>query len=171
MSLSLQSSLNHCNKVDVAWANRMESDRFFNPANMVCPVWDGTDSVGREVYPDSARIKTYGCNQAIDIVTVENNVSRPAYFNYIDRLSQPFESNAATESQADVMQALSSKRHDQSYPGYGNYGYQMSNNTIACGGSTVKQLVHNRHDEKRCCDDECASSRLGLPYATLSARQ
>lgn len=81
-SVSLESAIRTC-KVDTAWANKVESDRFLNPNNMVCPIWNGVDTAGREVCPDSFWTKNAGCNSASDRVVVENNVSRPQYMEYI----------------------------------------------------------------------------------------
>ena len=38
-SVSLESAIRTC-KVDTAYAAKIESDRFLNPGNMVCPVWN-----------------------------------------------------------------------------------------------------------------------------------
>ena len=81
-SVSLESALRTC-KVNTAWATRIESDRFFNPNNLVCPIWNGMDGTGREVCRDSYYSKSAGCNSATDRVNVENNVSRPQYMEYI----------------------------------------------------------------------------------------
>lgn len=81
-SVSLEGSIRNC-KVDTAWANKVESDRFLNPNNMVCPIWNGFDTAGREVCPDSFYTKRAGCNSAEDRVVVENNVSRPQYMEYV----------------------------------------------------------------------------------------
>ena len=81
-SVSLESALRTC-KVNTAWATRIESDRFFNPNNLVCPIWNGMDGTGREVCKDSYYNKSAGCNSATDRVNVENNVSRPQYMEYI----------------------------------------------------------------------------------------
>lgn len=81
-SISLEASLRTC-KVDTGWANKVESDRFLNPNQMVCPIWLGRDSAGRQVCPDSFVSKTAGCNSPEDRVVVENNVSRPQYMEYI----------------------------------------------------------------------------------------
>jgi hypothetical protein len=82
MSISLESSIRTC-KVDTAYANKVESDRFLNPANMVCPIWNGMDTAGRRVCPDSFWTKNAGCNSAEDRVMVENN-QRPQYAEYIN---------------------------------------------------------------------------------------
>jgi hypothetical protein len=79
---SLESSIRTC-KVDTAWDNRAQSDRFLNPAQMSCPTWSGFDLTGRKVCPDSFYTKAPGCNSAEDRVVVENNVSRPQYMEYI----------------------------------------------------------------------------------------
>ena len=82
-SVSLESSVRTC-KVDTGWANKVQSDRFQNPSMMVCPTWNGMDSAGRFVCPDSFYTKRAGCNSAEDRVMVENNVSRPQYMEYVN---------------------------------------------------------------------------------------
>ena len=81
-SISLESAIRTC-KVDTAYANKVESDRFLNPNNMVCPIWNGMDTQGRRVCPDSFVTKRAGCNSAEDRVVVENN-QRPQYMEYIN---------------------------------------------------------------------------------------
>ena len=88
MSLSIESAVRTC-KINTAWANRIESDRFFNPSAMVCPVWTGVDSAGRRVCPDSFMTKTAGCNSAEDRVLVEND-QRPQYMEYINLSANGF---------------------------------------------------------------------------------
>ena len=78
---SLESSIRTC-KVDTAWDNRAQSDRFLNPAQMSCPTWSGFDLTGRKVCPDSFYTKRAGCNSADDRVSVENSL-RPQYADYI----------------------------------------------------------------------------------------
>lgn len=50
---------------------------------MVCPIWNGMDTTGRKVCPDSFMTKRAGCNSAEDRVVVENN-QRPQYMEYIN---------------------------------------------------------------------------------------
>jgi hypothetical protein len=80
-TLSLEKSVRTCS-VDVGQSNRIRSDRFFNPQNMVCIPWNGLNNKGQEVCPDSFYTKTAGCNSAEDRVMVENAL-RPKYFNYV----------------------------------------------------------------------------------------
>jgi hypothetical protein len=80
--LSLEGALRTC-KVDTAWANRIQSDRFENPELMVCPVWNGFDNSGRPVSADSFVTKSAGCNTPEDRVFVENAL-RPQYFQYVN---------------------------------------------------------------------------------------
>lgn len=82
-AISLEAAIRTC-KVDTAWANKVESDRFLNPNNMVCPLWNGMDTSGRMVCPDSFATKSAGCNSPEDRVVVENNVTRPQYMEYIN---------------------------------------------------------------------------------------
>lgn len=79
---SLEGALRTC-KVDTAWANRIQSDRFENPELMVCPVWTGYDNSGRPVSADSYYTKSAGCNTPEDRVYVENAL-RPQYFQYVN---------------------------------------------------------------------------------------
>ena len=90
-ALSLEASIRTC-KVDTGWANKMESDRFLNPNLMVCPVWNGFDTAGRMVAPDSFWTKNAGCNSAEDRVVVEN-AQRPQYMEYITLDAQGFQGN------------------------------------------------------------------------------
>jgi hypothetical protein len=80
--VSLESSIRTC-KVDVAYANKMESDRFLNPSNAMCPRWTGKDLMGRKVCANSFKTKSAGCNSAVDRVHVENDL-RPQYSEYIN---------------------------------------------------------------------------------------
>lgn len=82
MSVSLESALRTC-KVNTGYADRIQSDRFQNPEDMVCPLWDNLDSAGRPACPDSFYTKRAGCNSADDRVVVENAL-RPQYMEYIN---------------------------------------------------------------------------------------
>lgn len=81
MSISLLGSINVC-KVNTGWADKIQSDRFENPSNLLCPLWNGQDSFGRFVSPDSVNTKNAGCNSAADRVSVENFL-RPQYMEYV----------------------------------------------------------------------------------------
>jgi hypothetical protein len=78
--ISLNGSLRTC-KVNTAWANKIQSDRFENPNLMSCPVWSGRDLTGRLVCENSFMTKTAGCDSASDRVLVEN-AQRPQYSTY-----------------------------------------------------------------------------------------
>lgn len=80
-NVSLTSALRVC-RVDAGMANKIESDRFLNPNNMLCPIWDGTNLKGQQVCPDSFWTKSAGCNSAEDRILVENS-QRPKYFDFI----------------------------------------------------------------------------------------
>jgi hypothetical protein len=102
---SIESAVRTC-KVNTGYANRIESDRFLNPNNMVCPLWNGVDTAGRQACPDSFYTKRGGCNSAEDRVVVENNVSRPQYMEYITLNAGGFTSAAGTDlKEAMDMQA------------------------------------------------------------------
>ena len=79
--VNLESAIRTC-KVDTGYSSRVQSDRFLNPTNLVCPVWNGLDTAGRLVCANSFKTKREGCNSAEDRVGVEN-VQRPQYMQYI----------------------------------------------------------------------------------------
>jgi|Laugresu1bdmlbsd_1035121.scaffolds.fasta_scaffold39787_1 hypothetical protein len=82
---SLESAIRGC-QVNTGYADKLYSDRFLNPGNMVCPIWNGYDSTGRPVCADSFATKTQGCNSASDRVEVEN-YQRPQYVEYVNLTS------------------------------------------------------------------------------------
>lgn len=133
MSLSLESALRTC-KVDTAWASRIESDRFLNPNNMVCPVWNGMDTAGREVCQDSFNTKRGGCNSATDRVEVENNVSRPQYMEYITLSANGIAGNIyGNNMPKDVYDRDSDMKSRSNIAG--NFGLQFGSNIqTSCGG-------------------------------------
>jgi len=118
--ISLENSIKTC-KVDDAWANRVQSDRFLNPCNMVCPVWNGLDSAGRPVCVDSYVTKTEGCNNATDRVVIENHL-RPNYIEYVNLSSLGYEGN------------LYNNRCTQNYGNFGIDMYAVQDN-ICCNNS------------------------------------
>ena len=93
--VNLESALRTC-KVDTAYQQRIQSDRFLNPKNLVCPVWNGLDNAGRVACADSFYTKREGCNSAEDRVGVEN-IQRPQYMQYIsDSLGSSYNKNSPT---------------------------------------------------------------------------
>lgn len=90
--VNLESALRTC-KTNSGNAERVLSDRFLNPVNNVCPVWNGLDAAGRVSCADGFKTKTAGCNSAQDRVGVEN-VQRPQYMQYIsDNLGTAYNKN------------------------------------------------------------------------------
>lgn len=81
-NISLEGSIRTC-KIDTSWADKIQSDRFLNPNQMVCPVWNNVDSAGRFSSPNAFMSKTAGCNTAADRVDVENSL-RPQYIEYVN---------------------------------------------------------------------------------------
>ena len=91
-NISLEAAIRTC-KVDTAYANKVQSDRFLNPDLMMCPIWNGVDTTGRQVCPDSFYTKNAGCNSAEDRVMVENDVFRPQYMEYINLSANGIDGN------------------------------------------------------------------------------
>lgn len=101
MSISLDSAIRTC-KIDTGYADRIYSDRFLNPGNMVCPVWNGFDNAGRPVSADSFNTKTQGCQSALDRVAVEN-YQRPQYVEYVNLSASGINGERYTWNQWDTM--------------------------------------------------------------------
>jgi hypothetical protein len=150
MSISLESSIRTC-KVDTAYANKVESDRFLNPSNMVCPIWNGLDTSGRTVCPDSFWTKNAGCNSAEDRVVVENN-QRPQYMEYINLSANGIDgamygNNMPWTEVGATTQALRDTNNIT-----GNFGSQFGANVYpACGYYPYQQAlnqVNQRMDRK-----------------------
>lgn len=66
-------------KVNVGSAPTMAGDRIFNSSQVLCMPWNGTDTIGRRVCPDSTVTLSAGCNSANDRILVENSIFRPTY--------------------------------------------------------------------------------------------
>jgi hypothetical protein len=129
MSISLNSSVRTCN-VNVGEAQRIESDRFLNPNNMVCIPWNGYNSKGQKICPDSWNTKSAGCNSAMDRVSVENSVSRPQYISYINLNAAGIDGdiykNTAAWTDSGAANAWSDSRNQLT----GQYGNQWAATNI-----------------------------------------
>lgn len=85
---SLDSAIRTC-RVNTGDADRIQSNRFIGcPDEKMCPTFLGTDLTGRSVCPDSFMTKSAGCNTAGDRIFIENTVSRPHYYEYINLSSR-----------------------------------------------------------------------------------
>ena len=150
MSFSLEAALRTC-KVDTAWANRVQTDRFFNPNNMVCPIWNGMDNTGRIVCPDSFYTKSAGCNSAEDRVLVEND-QRPQYMEYVNLSAQGFGSDIYSNTMP-WQNIENTKNNDASVsrcPGYANFGLHMSAyETAPCSVNQYTQAMQQQSKSLR----------------------
>lgn len=125
-AISLEKSVRTCD-VNVGEANRIQSDRFFNPQNMVCIPWNGLDNEGREVCPDSFNTKTAGCDSAEDRVMVEN-AQRPKYMNYVTLGAQGIAGHIYGNEEA-TRQTAARYKFDKSRDNLsGNFGLQWGAN-------------------------------------------
>lgn len=143
MSISLEKSVRTCN-VNVGEANRIQSDRFFNPSNMVCVPWNGLNNKGQEVSPDSFWTKTPGCDSAEDRVLVEN-AQRPKYFNYVTLGAQGVNGDIYGRSSSDNFKdALARDKFNNSRNQLsGNFGTQWGAN-VEYQGCTVGAYERNQ---------------------------
>jgi len=148
-SISLQSALRTC-KVDTAYAIKIESDRFLNPNNMVCPIWNGMDTSGREVCPDSFMTKRAGCNSASDRVVVENNVSRPQYMEYINLSAGGISGNIYGNTMPYNNSGMRSKDLHAVNKITGNFGKQFGASVYpSCGATPYKNAMAQEHQQNR----------------------
>jgi hypothetical protein len=101
---------------------------------MVCPVWNGMDTAGREVCQDSFNTKRGGCNSATDRVEVENNVSRPQYMEYITLSANGIAGNIyGNQTPKDVYDREADMKSRGNISG--NFGLQFGSNIqTSCGG-------------------------------------
>lgn len=148
-SVSLESAIRTC-KVNTAWADRVESDRFLNPNNMVCPIWNGVDTSGRQVCPDSFYTKRAGCNSAEDRVVVENNVERPQYMEYITLSSGGIKGNIYGNSMQWQNSNLRRKDLDQINNITGNFGSQFGSSIYpSCGYAPYRDAMAQENQRQR----------------------
>ena len=144
--LNLESALRTC-KVDVGYQQRIQSDRFLNPKNLVCPVWNGLDTAGRVACADSFYTKREGCNSAEDRVGVEN-IQRPQYMQYIsDSIGASYNNNSPTPDvlKSDIaVEGFQIQDFDTPAKDYskitGNFGGQLAHNVYP------RTCSHNSYD-------------------------
>jgi hypothetical protein len=146
---SLESSIRGC-QVNAGNADKLYSDRFLNPGNMVCPIWNGYDGTGRPVCADSQMTKSLGCNSAEDRVNVENN-QRPQYIEYVNLssggINGDFYGSTTQPNQIQTnadMQALNNIT--------GNFGMQFKSNvrpSSNCVLYSYEQTMQQQSVEER----------------------
>jgi len=144
---SLESSIRGC-QVNTGYADKLFSDRFLNPGNMVCPVWNGYDSTGRPVCMDSFMTKTAGCNSAQDRVAVEN-YQRPQYVEYVNLSSGGISGNFYGPSSNQV-QASSDMYALNNITG--NAGFQfraLVKPSSMCGLGSYEQMMQQQAQQER----------------------
>lgn len=60
-------------RVNTGWASRLESDRTFNPNNLICPIPMQSTLDGRDANENTAIMKSAGCFSPLDRMNVENS--------------------------------------------------------------------------------------------------
>ena len=147
-SISLESALRTC-KVQTSNANKIESDRFLNPQNMVCPIWSGVDTSGREVCPDSYYTKRAGCNSAEDRVVVENN-QRPQYMEYINLSANGIDGSIYGDSMIYQNEGLRTKAVQNAHTLTGTFGEQLGGSVVgSCGYRPYAQAMSQMQNSAR----------------------
>lgn len=151
-NVSLEASIRTC-KIDPAYAAKVQSDRFLNPSNMVCPVWNGYDSAGRPACPNSFNTKSGGCNSAEDRVFVEN-YQRPRYVEYVNLSSGGIdgkfygENTPVNMTQTDVMKHYNDLREINGLTG--NFGLQFGAKVYPnCGVNRYRRAMAQNQETLR----------------------
>lgn len=156
-AISLEKSVRTCD-VNVGEAPRIQSDRIFNPNNMVCIPWNGINNKGQEVCPDSFYTKTPGCDSAEDRVMVENEVTRPKYMSYVTLGAEGISGHIYGNESAYVNSIGRdkfdySRNNNKFYGGGPNFGKQWGANVEFNGCSVgayergMAQLAQNERKE------------------------
>lgn len=150
-NISLESSIRTC-KIDPAYASKVQSDRFLNPGNMVCPVWNGYDSAGRPACPDSFNTKNAGCSSAEDRVFTEN-YQRPQYVQYVNLSSGGIDGEFYGPTPQSMTQWAKMKGASDLYAINnlsGNYGLQFGSNVFPnCGVHAYARGMQQNADAMR----------------------
>lgn len=146
---SLESSVRGC-QVNTGYAEKLYSDRFLNPGNMVCPIWNGYDSTGRPVCADSFMTKNMGCNSAEDRVMVEN-YQRPQYIEYVNLSSGGITGNLYDPPvKSDQIQAGADLYAVNNITG--NFGLQFRANVkpnSGCGLYSYEKSMQEQAEQQR----------------------
>ncbi len=154
MNLSLESSIRSC-KVDPAWSDRLASDRFLNPSNMVCPAWNQHDTAGRPTCLDAYNTKTPGCHSAADRVNVENSL-RPQYFEYITLDAQglsggsecaPHNVNADVQCHSNAVKAAQQMTGQFGYNT--GFGQNIHPNCASCASYSGPNTTVERYQQRK----------------------
>jgi hypothetical protein len=159
--ISLESGIRTC-KTGVENAERAASARFLNPNYVVAPRWNGYDTVGRPVCEDSFMTKTPGSSSAQDRITVENNVSRPRYFEYITLNPSGMVGDFyGTNSFANVNAVEAQRDRDDKFKLTGNFGIQSASvirSGCSGGGANRQYAQYNTDMRNRQASGHAANS-------------
>jgi hypothetical protein len=173
--ISLNGSLRTC-KVEQGWANKIQSARFQDAEQMMCPNWQGQDNLGRFVHPDSFYTKVEGCSLPMDRVLVENYL-RPMYMTYINLDASGFKADMYGESCSSEMTAnnmecyeadIRSNQLNQLHKIGGNFGLNPSqaNLTIRCPTNTytIGQEQFNNQFQSELAEIERQSQASNITF-------
>lgn len=145
---SLDAAIRGC-QVNTGYAEKLYSDRFLNPGNMVCPIWNGYDSTGRPVCADSFATKSIGCNSASDRVEVEN-YQRPQYVEYVNLTSAGIAGEFYNPTQTQQAQAQTDMYQLNNITG--NFGTQFISAvkpSSSCGLYSYEKNMQNQALQNR----------------------
>lgn len=149
-NISLTSSLNIC-RVGSGEAPRIASDRYLNPRNMLCPVWNGYNLKGQQVCPDSFYTKSPGCNSPLDRIIVESNL-RPDYISFVTLnmagVKGEIFGNPSARSQVNAREAMLQTIATTS-PGFGQEWNGYVRSSGACGINAYEKAMAQEAQTQR----------------------
>jgi hypothetical protein len=147
MSISFQSTIRSC-KIQAGEAARIESDRFLNPVNMVCPMWTGQNGKGQTVCRDSVNTQVAGCNSATERVNVENE-HRPQYTTELNFNIEGLQGDTYNQSHYNDA-GLATSYIDNINNVTGNFGHQFrSSNIGSCGMYSFEKNMADVSERQR----------------------
>lgn len=101
-------------KVDTAQTNRVAGDRYINPNNMLCGVFNNRDAYGRDVSSNSYPHETAGCTLPSYRINIENEL-RPRFSEYYNLRTDGYRNSPALTGETYPI-----RNHCDSSRNYGN---------------------------------------------------
>ncbi|MDB4726408.1 hypothetical protein OAF54_03135 [bacterium] len=134
MSTQLTGAIRTCH-VDTSYADKVQSDRFLNPNEALCPVWTGRDNAGRQANVNSFMSEKRGCGEMQNHrIEVENNVGRPQYVHFATLHSQGIKN-------PNIHHMAANTTHEQKDLVNGSFGQGVSYAVNgACKGSNPRRF-------------------------------
>jgi hypothetical protein len=150
--VSLTAAMNGVCRFTAGNANRLQSDRqLFNTNEMLCPVWNGSDSAGRRgICANSFKTLSAGCDSPLRRTLIENAL-RPKYFEFITLNARGLEGNTPVGVTAENVNEASQCNRSTWAQQTGNFGLSEVANTTcgSCNMHPMTSAMANHHSVDR----------------------